>query len=311
MSSHIDVTCLPGGSLPPSIRPIAPAISTLRSSGGIRPQPGTTTGEDPLTVRTRATWTAGDFGEIARGFSRGAAEFIARLGLRPGERVLDVACGTGNLALPAAAAGAEVTGLDIAPNLIATARAQAAALGLAVRFDEGDAEALPYAGASFETTVSMFGAMFAPRPAKVVHELLRVTKPGGRIVMANWTPDGFIGRMLKAHVARVAPPEGVPSVLLWGDQRTVTERFGQNARPLMLARRTITFTYPFSPAGVVELFRTCYGPTVRTFAAIDPDQRVALQAELTALWTEQNVATDGTTRVEAEYLEVVVGMPAM
>ena len=156
---------------------------------------------DPATERIRATWTAGDFGRIAVGYAPGAAEFIARLDLAHGERVLDVACGTGNLALPAARAGANTTGIDIAPNLIAQAIESAAAEGISARFDVGDAEELPYADGSFDTVVSMFGAMFAARPTRAAAELLRVTRSGGRIAMANWTPTGFIGQMLRIIVA--------------------------------------------------------------------------------------------------------------
>ncbi len=172
---------------------------------------------EALRARVRATWTAGDFGRIAVGFERGAAEFIARLALKPGELVLDVACGTGNLALPAARGGAQVTAIDIAPALVAQLAARAAAEGLAVDAREGDAEALPFADGSFDTVVTMFGAMFAAHPDSAASELVRVTRAGGRIAMANWTPEGFIGRMLKVVVGYVPPPAGVPSVLLWGD----------------------------------------------------------------------------------------------
>jgi SAM-dependent methyltransferase len=166
---------------------------------------------DPLTERVRVTWTAGDFGRIAKTYERGAAEFIARLGLRPGEQVLDVACGTGNLALPAARAGALVTGIDIAPNLIEQAQASAAEEGLPVAFEVGDAERLPYADAGFASVVSMFGTMFAARPERAAAELLRVTRPGGRIALASWTPAGFVGEMLKTTVRFVPPPAGLPS----------------------------------------------------------------------------------------------------
>ena len=270
-------------------------------AGGVR----TVVAEDPLASRSRATWTAGDFDRIARGFTAGAAEFIAHLGVRPGERVLDVACGTGNLALPAARAGALVTGLDIAPNLLETARHAAAAEGLQVRFDEGDAEALPYPDGSFDTAVTMFGAMFAARPERAAAALARVVRPGGRIAMANWTAAGFIGHMLKAHVALVPPPAGVPSVLLWGDERAVAERLGGSVTSLSLTRRTIELVYPYSPAGTVELFQAWYGPTVRTFEALEPDTRAELRRDLVRLWTEHNLATDGTTRVASEYLEVI------
>jgi SAM-dependent methyltransferase len=259
---------------------------------------------DPLVARTRAVWTAGDFDRIAAGYRQGAEAFIGRLGLRQGEAVLDVACGTGNLSLPAARSGACVTGLDIAANLLVTARQRAASEELDIRFDEGNAEELPYADGSFETVVTMYGAMFAPRPERVAAELLRVVRPGGRIAMANWTPGGFIGAMLRAHTALVPPPSGVPSTLLWGDDATVRERFADATR-VTLTRRIIRFDYPVPPTGVVQLFRDWYGPTIRTFEALDTPGKARLTDDLITLWSDHNLASDGTTRVEAEYLEVI------
>jgi SAM-dependent methyltransferase len=202
--------------------------------------------------------------------------------------------------------GASVTGLDIAPNLLEVAARRAAAEGLAIQLDEGDAAQLPYPGAAFDTVVTMFGAMFAADPGAVAGELLRVTRPGGRIAMANWVPDGFIGRMLRMHVEMVPPPAGTPSVLLWGDPEVVKARLGAGARRVTTARRTLVFEYPHRPAGVAELFRGYYGPTVRVFEAIGPDARADLGERLAALWTEAADYAGGVTRVPAEYLEVVV-----
>ncbi|NOT63701.1 MAG: class I SAM-dependent methyltransferase, partial [Acidobacteria bacterium] len=172
---------------------------------------------DTLKTRLRATWMSGDFDKIAQTIEPSAVEFIERLTLTPGTTVLDVACGSGNLSLPAARAGADVAGLDIAPNLIETARQRAQAAGLNIAFTEGAAEQMPYADASFDVVVTMFGAMFAPRPDVAAQALLRVVRPGGRIAMANWTPAGFIGQMFKTTAAQVPPPSNVPSPLLWGD----------------------------------------------------------------------------------------------
>ena len=260
--------------------------------------------EDPLTARARKVWTAGDFLPIARSFAPGAEEFIARLALRAGESVLDVACGTGNLAIPAARAGARVIGIDIAPNLIEQARLEARAAGCAIAFEVGDAEALPYVDDRFDTTVTMFGAMFAHRPARAAAELLRVTRPGGRVAMANWTPEGFIGKMLRAHVAVVPPPAGVPSPLSWGQEETVRERFGDGVTSLTCTRRTLELRFPFPPAAVTELFATCYGPTVTTLQATDPDGAKRLRDELTGLFQQHNLATGDTTTVAGEYLDV-------
>ena len=260
--------------------------------------------EDPLTARARSVWMSGDFHTIAQSYARGAEEFIARLRLRPSESVLDVACGSGNLAIPAARVGACVSGIDIAPNLIAQARLEARTAGCVVAFEIGDAEALPYAENQFDTTMSMFGAMFAYRPERVVGELLRVTRPGGRVAMANWTPDGFAGQMLRAHVGLVPPPSGVPSPLDWGVEDEVRARFGRGVDSLTCTRQTLELRFPFPPAAATEVFATCYGPTVATLRACDPAGASRLRQELTTLFQQHTVATDGGTTVVAEYLDV-------
>jgi SAM-dependent methyltransferase len=264
----------------------------------------TVTELEDLKSRLKATWMSGDFDKIAQVIEQSAVEFIERLALAPGTRVLDVACGSGNLSLPAARAGARVTGLDIAPNLIETARNRASALGLNIDFDEGDAEELPYADASFDSVVTMFGAMFAPQPWKTAAEMLRVCRPGGCIAMANWTPAGFIGRMFKTTAAHVPPPS-IPSPLLWGDEEAVRERLGYGVSELQITRRMASFRLPMQPEQTVDYFRQWYGPTLRAFAALDGDGQAALRRDLTQLWAEHNQATDNSTHVEAEYLEVL------
>jgi ubiquinone/menaquinone biosynthesis C-methylase UbiE len=259
---------------------------------------------EALKTRMKATWTAGDFDKIAQTYEPGAAAFIARLALTPGTRVLDVACGTGNLSFPAARAGASVTGVDIAPNLLITARARAQAEKINIQFDEGDAEQLPYADASFDVVVTMFGAMFAPRPDVTAAELRRVCRPGGLIAMANWTPAGFIGQMFKTTAAHVPPPN-IPSPLLWGDEATVRERLQRDDDLLQFTRRSIAFRLPLTPAQTVDYFRTWYGPTLRAFAALDEAGQAALHRDLTRLWSQYNQATDVTTYVESEYLEII------
>lgn len=276
-----------------------PCITGPRVTGEVRAW-----SEDPLTARARAIWTGGDFHPIARSFAEGAAGFIDRLALRAGEAVLDVACGTGNLAIPAARAGARVSGIDIAPNLIAQARLEAQIAGCSIAFEVGDAEALPYGDGQFETTVTMFGAMFAYRPERAASELVRVTKRGGRVAMANWTPEGFIGSMLRAHTAIVPPPAGVPSSLAWGEEQAVRERFGDRVSALTCTRPTLELRFPFPPAAVTELFATCYGPTVATLRATDMNGASRLRADLTRLFTEHNIASDGMTVVAGEYLDV-------
>jgi ubiquinone/menaquinone biosynthesis C-methylase UbiE len=261
---------------------------------------------EALKSKMKSVWSAGDFGKIAQLIEPGAEEFIERLNVQKGERVLDVACGSGNLAIPAARAGAIVTGVDIAPNLVEQARARAAAEDLECQFDEGDAENMPYPDASFDTVVTMFGAMFAPRPEVTAAELVRVCRAGGRIAMANWTAEAFTGQMFKTNAKHVPPPPNIPSPVLWGNEETVRTRFSQaGISDLRLTRRLIEFHYPFPPKDVVEHFRQFFGPTQFAFAALDTEGQAALRKDLEELWTEYNRADDGTTNVESEYLEVI------
>jgi ubiquinone/menaquinone biosynthesis C-methylase UbiE len=260
---------------------------------------------EALKAKLKATWSAGDFGQIAKSYAPGAAEFVNRLNLQPGERVLDVACGTGNLTIPAAKKGANVTGLDVAPNLLEQGRSWAKAEGLTIQFDENDAEALPYDDASFDTVITMFGAMFTPRPDVTAAELARTCRPGGRIAMANWTPGGFIGQMFKIVGKHVAPAPGMPSPLLWGDEAIVRERLNGSVSELQLTPRLMTFSFPFTPSEVVEAFRRYYGPTYKAFGALDETGQTALRQELEQLWSAHNQSQNGVTRVESEYLEVV------
>src|ERR1043166_9530790 len=215
---------------------------------GLKMETRATSELDALKTKLRATWIAGDFGEIARFYADQAADFINRLHLKPGMKVLDVACGTDNHALPAARTGDTVTGVDIAPNLVEQARENAKAQDLNAQFDEGDAEALPYGDVSFDVVVTMFGAMFAPRPELVAAELKRVCRPGGMIAMANWTPGGFIGRMFKTTAAHFPLPPGMKSPVLWGVEDTVRERFGEGISKIDTRLQNIHFAFPFSPA---------------------------------------------------------------
>src|ERR1700722_1789737 len=212
-----------------------------------------------VKARMKATWMAGDFGEVAKFLEPTSEAFVARRGLTPGTRVLDVACGSGNVAIPAARAGARVTGVDIAPNLLETARARAAREGLAIEFDEGDAEQMSYADGAFDLVASMFGAMFAPRPERAVRELVRVCRSGGEIAMANWTPRGFVGGMFTVTSAHVPPAPGVTPPVLWGDEATVRERFRvAGVERVRTAPILAQFRFPFSVAETVEFFRTFF-----------------------------------------------------
>src|SRR5437588_1314168 len=261
---------------------------------------------DSLKAKMRDTWMAGDFGVIARYAAASEEEFVARLRLSPGTVLLDVACGTGNTAIPAARAGAQVTGIDIAVNLLEQARQRAAQEGVQADFREGDAEQLAFPDASFDVVISVFGAMFAPRPERVAAELLRVCRPGGLTAMANWTPSGFVGKMFALSANHVPPPPGIPAPALWGDEDVVRQRFAAGEKQIRLARIMCEFRYPFPPAEVVATFRRYFGPTKVAFSKLDPPGQSALASDLARLWNEHNEASDGTTLVRAEYLEVHV-----
>lgn len=262
-----------------------------------------------LKTRLKETWTAGDYDRFSRYMGEGARVFYEQVripaGCYAGCKLLDVACGSGQLALWAARDGMNVTGVDIAPALVRRAQARAEAEGLIAWFLEGDAEDLPFTDASFDVVTSLIGAMFAPRPEMVARELLRVCRPGGTIAMGNWTAEGFIGQMFKTF-ARFIAPSGMPAPVLWGDEEVVRERFGSGVSKLTMKRREYLFSYPFPPKEVVELFRQCYGPTNRAFATLTDADAARLREELEALWTSQNRGGDELTIVPAEYLEVVV-----
>lgn len=260
-----------------------------------------------IKARQKATWESGDFGQIARTIETVAEEFMARLPLRRELQVLDVACGTGNLAIIAARHGGVVSGIDIAANLIEQARSRATRSGLRINFQEADAEALPFDDDLFDLTVSMFGVMFTPQPEIAAAELQRVTKPGGQIALANWTPEGFIGKMFKVFKAHLPPPPaGVPSPMTWGDEAMVRERLETGFTDVRLTRRIALMRYPFPPTESVEFFRQYYGPTNRAFASLAPSAQAALRHDLVELQTAHNIAAaPGTTEVAAEYLEVI------
>jgi len=260
---------------------------------------------DALTERSLRVWSAGDYDRISAGFREEAEAFVARRKLGRGLNVLDAACGSGNLTIPAARTGARVTGLDLVPELLAEAAGWARLEHVPVDVREGNVEEMPFEDARFDVVLSMFGLMFAARPERVMAELARVTRPGGQVALANWTRAGFVGRMLAMHVERVPPPPGVPSPLLWGDEETIRRRFDANLWHVTATARTLTFRYPYTPAGTAELFRSSYGPTVRTFEAVDEDVRASLAADLAAHWTKHQRPSAETTEVDAEYLEVV------
>jgi SAM-dependent methyltransferase len=257
-----------------------------------------------LKARLKQTWMAGDYDRFSRYMEDGARIFYERLDIPAGCQLLDVACGSGQVALWAARDGVNATGVDIAPNLVARAQARARAENLNARFIEGDAEDLPFEDSSFDVVTSLVGAMFAPRPELVAQELLRVCSPGGMIAMGNWTAEGFVGQMFKTF-ARFIAPSGMPAPVLWGDENVVRTRLGGGSSNLTMTRRHYLFSYPFPPSEVVELFRQSYGPTDRAFASLSETDAATLRRELVALWSSHNRGGDQLTVVPAEYLEVI------
>ena len=262
----------------------------------------------------KALWEKGDFTRIAETMRESGEALVASLGISGGMDVLDLGCGDGTTALPAARAGAEVLGVDIASNLVAAGNARAAAAGLAnVRFEEGDASNLAgLADERFDLVVSIFGAMFAPRPFDVAREMVRVTRPGGRIVMGNWIPGDptLVAQILKISAAYTPPPpEGFVSPVTWGVEDNVRERFaaaGVAPDDIAFERSTWVFRHSGPPAELLAIFRDYYGPTMNAFAAAAGDGREAqLQAELAGLFEAQNRAGAGLTEIPATYLKVV------
>ncbi len=255
----------------------------------------------------RSAWMAGDFGVVAKTISGSAEAFISRLPIPPGARVLDVACGTGNTAIPLARQGAVVTGVDIAANLLVQARERASAENLSIQFDEGDAEQLPYPDRSFDAVVTMFGAMFAPRPELVASELARVLKPGGLLAMANWNPGSFTGRMFKVSSGHAPPPPGMLPPVLWGDDATVRQRLAAGFGDIRTELIPVDFDMPTNPAGAVDFFRKYFGPTNVAFNRLDEAGQARFATQLEDLWTEANVSPDPAnhTLVHNEYLQVL------
>ncbi len=264
----------------------------------------------------KALWEKGDFTRLAQTMRESGEALVARLGITSGMRVLDVGCGDGTTAVPAAKMGAEVLGVDIAGNLVAAGNARAQSMGLAnCTFQEGDASNLhALEDDGFDLSLSIFGAMFAPEPAAVARELVRVTRPGGRIVMGNWIPNDptLVAQVLKISSAySPPPPQGFVSPMTWGVEEHVIDRFagaGVDKQRISLERDTYTFNFPGPPSGFLALFRTYYGPTMNAFEAAAASGREAdLQAELEALFNEQNKSPlDEDTAIEASFLRVSV-----
>jgi hypothetical protein len=262
---------------------------------------------DQMKDSMRAPWTAGDFGAIAREIGAPEAErFVARMGLEPGARVLDIACGTGNVTIRLARRGAMVTGLDMMPHPLEEARARAAREGLRIRFDEGFAETLPYPHGSFDVLVSMFGIMFSPLPATVVSEMARVLRPGGRLALANWTPSGFGGKMSEVGGRYLPPPpQGTVSPFLWGEETSVRDRLKPGFDAVKTSVVAVMWELQRSAAGSAEFFTKNSGPIQVMLGRLDAPKQAALLHDLEQLWIDSNLATNGKnhTLINNEYLE--------
>lgn len=264
-----------------------------------------TSAHDLHTEYARAVWSAGEYDRIAAGFRHEAEAFVDRQELTPWQHVLDAACGSGNVTIPAARAGAQVSGIDLVPAMLAVARERAAQENLWLMVDQGTVENLPYADDQFDVVLSMFGVMYAARPERVVSELARVTRRGGRVALANWTRRGFIGRLLATQATYVPPIGGVPNPLLWGDESVVRRRFDERDWFVTTTVRTLTLRYPYTAAGTAALFRLACGPTISAFGALAHDRRPLLAADLTSQWMRAQRSVAGTTEVGSEYLEVI------
>ena len=258
-----------------------------------------------IKQRQQATWASGDFAIIGTTLQIVGESLAEAVDVRSGERVLDVAAGNGNASLAAARRFARVTSTDYVPHLLDKGAARAHAEGLEITFQVADAEKLPFADGSFDVALSTFGAMFTPEHQRAADELLRVTRSGGRIGLANWTPEGFIGDLFRLLSTFIAPPAGLRSPMLWGSEPHIVRLFGSYAADIRCVRRNFNFRY-LSPAHWIAVFRDFYGPTHKAYAALDESQQARLSEAITQLLERLNVAGSGSLVVPGEYLEIVI-----
>jgi ubiquinone/menaquinone biosynthesis C-methylase UbiE len=258
-----------------------------------------------VKARQQQTWASGDYTAVAARIVLVSELLAAAADLHAGWRVLDVACGNGNATLAAARSGTTAIGVDYVPALLESARERAATEGLDAEFRAGDAEALPFDDDEFDATLSVFGAMFAPDHRQTAAEMLRVTRPGGRIALASWTPDGFIGQMFRIVSRYIPPPDGVASPLLWGTDEHVSQLFGQQIAAADSTERVYTFHFG-SADEYVAFFRRWYGPTLKAFQALDGADQSKLAADLAALARDHDTHLTGDVAIQSTYLETVL-----
>ena len=258
-----------------------------------------------IKARQQGAWSSGDYAVVGTTLQIVGEQLCEAIDIRAGQRVLDVAAGNGNVSLAAARRGCDVIATDYVPALLEKARERAAAERLQIDFREADAEALPFKDRSFDVVVSTFGVMFTPDQPQAAAEMIRVCKPGGKIGLANWTPDGFIGQLFKTIGKHVPPPAGVKSPALWGTQARIEELFGSKASAIKAEPRNFVFRYR-SPQHWLDVFKTYYGPLLKAFAALQPAAQAALASDVIALIERFNRSGDASMVVPSEYLEVVI-----
>lgn len=271
-------------------------------------RPETNTAQPDLAAikaRQQGTWSSGDYAVVGTTLQIMGEQLCEALDIRAGQRVLDVAAGNGNVALAAARRGCDVIATDYVPALLEKAAERAAAERLQIDFREADAEALPFKDRSFDVVVSTLGVMFTPDQPRAAAEMIRVCKSGGKIGLANWTPDGFIGQLFKTIGRHVPPPAGVKSPALWGTRARIEELFGSNASVIDAEPRDFVFRYR-SPQHWLDVFRTYYGPLLKAFAGLQPAAQASLASDLFALIARFNRSGDASMVVPSEYLEVVI-----
>jgi len=258
-----------------------------------------------LKTRQHGAWSSGDYAVVGTTLQIVGEQLCEALDIRAGQKVLDVAAGNGNVTLAAARRWCDVVSTDYVPSLLERGRIRAGAEGLSIEFKEADAEALPFADASFDVVVSTFGVMFTPDQDKAASELLRVCRCGGKIGLANWTPEGFIGQVFKTLGKYLPPPAGAKSPALWGTDARIKEMFAKGSTSIEMTKCNFAFRYR-SPEHFLDVFKTYYGPTLKAFAALDEAGQRGLTTDLLALIGKMNRAEDGTMVVASEYLEIVI-----
>jgi SAM-dependent methyltransferase len=277
----------------------------MTASSAVASQPAVQPDLAALKSRQQGAWSSGDYAVVGTTLQIVGEALCEALDLRAGQKVLDVAAGNGNVTLAAARRWCEVVSTDYVPSLLERGRSRAVADGLSIEFREADAEALSFADASFDAVVSTFGVMFTPDQDKAAAELVRVCRRGGKIGLANWTPEGFIGQVFKTLGKYLPPPAGAKSPALWGTEARIKDMFGASASSIAAERRNFNFRYR-SPEHFLDIFRSYYGPMLKAFAALDATNQQALKDDLLALIARMNRADDGTMVVPSEYLEIVI-----